>query len=144
MNLMDTELSYNTENWLEVDNIDFDIFIKSEWEPIKSTEEIVEDKFMNQKIEEPDLPIFILIDENRKLLPENPIKVHIYRDGEYYIAENEKLNISAIGTSYKEAIENFEDLVIYFWKHYKEISQNDINGYAIELKEIYVNLFKIL
>lgn len=144
MNLMDTELSYNIENWLEVDNIDFDIFIKSKWEPIKSTEEIVEDKFMNQIIEEPDLPIFILIDENRKLLPENPIKVHIYRDGEYYIAENEKLNISAIGTSYKEAIENFEDLVIYFWKHYNEISQNDINGYAIELKEIYVNLFKIL
>ncbi len=69
-----------------------------------------------------------------------PIKVCIYRDGEFYFAENETLVLYGVGKSVMEAIEDFRQHVVHFWTYYNNLTWKQVSGDAVRLKRIYANL----
>lgn len=71
-----------------------------------------------------------------------PIEVVITRENGTYFAENESLEIYASGDNEQEAIEDFCQHVIYFYKHYKQLTWDRVTGQAKKLKEIYEQLFE--
>lgn len=91
--------------------------------------------------EQPYVPLWTISSEGKKLKPKKPIKVHVYKDGEFYFAENETLDVYSVGTSVRETIENLEAHIIYFWEHYNNLSREQATGLAVKLKDIYSNLF---
>lgn len=77
-----------------------------------------------------------------RIFSSKPIEVVITRGNGTYFAENEPLEIYASGNSEQEAIEDFCQHVIYFYKHYKDLDWDEVIGRAMELKEIYEKLFQ--
>lgn len=77
----------------------------------------------------------------RPLRALKPILTKIYRDEELFIAENETLDVWGSGETQQEAIKDFREQVVHFYKHYKNLSDDKLMGLAIKLKEVYSNLF---
>ncbi len=63
------------------------------------------------------------------------------QDGRYF-AENESLDIYAMGASEEEAIDDFCQNLIYFYKHYKALSWDKVTGRAEELKQLFDDVFQ--
>lgn len=79
---------------------------------------------------------------NFKIYSSKPIEVVISRQNGRYFAENESLDIYAIGASEEEAIDDFCQNLIYFYKHYKALSWDKVTGRAEELKQLFDNVFQ--
>ncbi len=77
-----------------------------------------------------------------KIFASKPIEVKINRQNRNYFAENESLDIYSIGSSEEEVIEDFCQQLIYFYKHYKELSWDKVIGQAKKLKELYEDIFQ--
>ncbi len=77
-----------------------------------------------------------------KVYSSKPIEVVITRGNGTYFAENEALDICATGDSEREALEDFCQHVIYFYKYYKQLGWDQVMGHARKLKESYGNLFQ--
>jgi len=78
---------------------------------------------------------------NFKIYSSKPIEVMISRQNGGYFAENESLDIYAIGASEVEAIDDFCRHLIYFYKHYKALSWDKVTGHAEKLKQLYEKVF---
>ncbi len=82
------------------------------------------------------------ININRKIYyTPKPISVMIYRDGEFYFAENENLAVCGTGNTLENAIKDFCLHIIHFYNYYKKIDKNKLIGDALRLKRLYNKLF---
>ena len=79
---------------------------------------------------------------NFKIYSSKPIEVIITRQNKNYFAENETLDVYAIGSSEGEAIDDFCHHLIYFYKYYKKLSWDEVTGHAVKLKRLYGDVFQ--
>lgn len=86
------------------------------------------------------VPIWEFIYENKKYTLNKPLNLEVYKNELGYTLENEKLNIFSSNEDFKSAYLEFIDHLFYFYNYYKDISDDDIIGNAIELKNIYADL----
>lgn len=70
-----------------------------------------------------------------------PIKIHIYFVDKVCFAENEALALIGTGNSHMDAVHDLFRHLIYFYKYYKELADDEVTGDAIRLKELYNELF---
>ncbi len=70
-----------------------------------------------------------------------PIEIVLKRETELFTAENENLNIYALGTTAQEAIDEFNKHIIFLFHHYKNAEREKLTGRAIELKNIFEEKF---
>ena len=91
-----------------------------------------------QQLKKPSrIPLFRLEIEGQSYMLSKPIIVHIYREGEWVFAENERLVLTGTGSTDEEAIQDLKQHIIYFWKYYRELPLDRLTGDALRLKEIY-------
>ena len=76
-----------------------------------------------------------------EVYPNSPL-VKVSKGESFFFAENENLGIFATGESRNEAIRAFNEHLIHFHKHYKQLDWNKATGEAQRLKKIYEDLFK--
>ena len=76
------------------------------------------------------------------VLSSKPVAVKIIRGESLFFAENENLDIFATGESRDDAIRAFNDHLIYFYNHYKNLSWDRVTGEAGRLKRLYEDLFQ--
>ena len=78
--------------------------------------------------------------EGKTFLTSRPIKVHVFRDGDLFFAENETLSVCGTGDSAWDAVEELESHIIHFYGYYKELPSERLIGEAKRLKNSYENL----
>ena len=71
-----------------------------------------------------------------------PVSVKVTRGETLFFVENETLDIFATGETREEAIRAFNDHLIYFYNHYKNLSWDRVTGEAERLKRLYEDLFQ--
>ena len=83
------------------------------------------------------IPLFRLQIEGQSYRLSKPIIVHIYREGEWIFAENERLVLTGTGSTEEEAIQDFKQHINYFLNYYRQLPTERLTGEALRLKEIY-------
>ncbi|MEA1991059.1 MAG: hypothetical protein U9N58_02540 [Thermodesulfobacteriota bacterium] len=68
--------------------------------------------------------------------------VKVTRGEILFFVENETLDIFATGETREEAIRAFNEHLIYFYNHYKNLSWDRVTGEAERLKRLYEDLFQ--
>ena len=71
-----------------------------------------------------------------------PVLVKVTRGETLFFVENETLDIFATGETREEAIRAFNEHLIYFYNHYKNLSWDRVTGEAERLKRLYEDLFQ--
>jgi len=71
------------------------------------------------------------------------IKINIDRGEILYFAKNEEFNICDTGASIKEAVENFEETLVFFYNFYKDAPDCLLTPYARNIRDIYLSNLKI-
>src|SRR3990172_9952580 len=84
-----------------------------------------------------NLPLFAINVSGSTYRLVRPISVKLYRDEEWFFAENKALNLTGTGTSWLEAINDLQEHIIHFWNYYSEIPDESLTPDALELKRFY-------
>jgi len=71
-----------------------------------------------------------------------PVLVKVTRGETLFFVENETLDIFATGETREEAKRAFDEHLIYFYNHYKNLSWDRVTGEAERLKRLYEDLFQ--
>lgn len=87
-------------------------------------------------------PLWRFRSSNGVVLSSKPVSVKISRGESLFFAENENLDIFATGESRDDAIRAFNEHLIYFYNHYKNLSWDRVTGEAKRLKRLYEDLFQ--
>ncbi len=82
-------------------------------------------------------PLFQLYVGDRRYQAVKPIIVHVYRDEEWFFAENESLNLTGSGSTIEEAVHDLEEHIVHFWYYYRSLSDRKLVGDAVRLKRVY-------
>jgi hypothetical protein len=70
----------------------------------------------------------------------HPILLRVaIEQGEYFV-ENEALRIFGNGRTLQEAVESFSHDLAYFWEYYLNLSEDQVAGEAVALKQCYAEL----
>jgi hypothetical protein len=87
-----------------------------------------------------NLPLFSFrVDGDLKRLA-SPLRLRVVaEDGEYFV-ENESLRIFGHGSTLHRAMDSFLRDLAYFWQYYRELSQEQVSGEAVQLKRRYEEL----
>ena len=85
-------------------------------------------------------PLFRLTVSGRTYFPPKPIGIQVTRDGVWFFAANETLNVVGTGGSFEEAILDLEHHIVHFWQYYRSLQDSQVTGDAIRLKSIFSNL----
>ena len=78
-------------------------------------------------------------DEYRKFA--KPVALSIYKVGSFYFSENESLNICGEGSNIDESIIDALSHIRHFYNYYQREPDNKFTRNALELKQVYNNLF---
>jgi hypothetical protein len=89
------------------------------------------------------VPIWFIEVGNRRMRLARPFAVRLSFDGGLYFAENDALAVCAHGNSAGAALSDAILQVIYFYDHYRQLSEHDVIGPAIELRKLYSGLFEV-
>ena len=85
-------------------------------------------------------PIWRLQGKTRSFHTPTPIAVKVYRDEDFFFAENENLAICGTGKTQQEALQDLAEHVTYFFEYYSKLDNSQLMGDALRLKSIYQNL----
>lgn len=85
-------------------------------------------------------PLWAVHAGEKLYLASRPIRVHVFRDGNLFFAENETLLVCGTGESAWEAVEDLELHIIHFWEYYKKLPWGRVMGDAKRLKHLYGDL----
>jgi hypothetical protein len=99
-----------------------------------------EERFRQDQEISKDAPLWAVHTEVKKFRTSQPIKVHIFRDGDFFFAENETLMVCGTGESIWEAVEDLGLHIIHLWEYYNKLSWDRVMGDAKRLKGLYQNL----
>jgi hypothetical protein len=88
------------------------------------------------------LPLTSFVDEGRTLSLSQPLALQVsVEDGAYFV-ENEPLHLFAKGASLEEAVEAFTADLVYYWRYYNSLRDDEVAGAGVELKRIYEGLVR--
>ena len=88
-------------------------------------------------------PMWRLNSEKITLTSSKPIGVKISRGETSFFADNETLDIYAIGDTIEDAINDFCIQLLDFYEHYYTLDSDQANSNALKLKNTYLNLFTV-
>jgi len=71
------------------------------------------------------------------------IEVRMYREGAWFFAENETLDVIGTGETIQEAFLDVQQHIAYFKEHYSGIAESRLSSKALRLKEAYSCLEEI-
>ncbi|MEW6534548.1 MAG: hypothetical protein AB1454_02870 [Candidatus Auribacterota bacterium] len=94
--------------------------------------------------ERTDFPLFEFPCVEKKVIFSKPIKVNIYKEDGWFFAENDTLNIFAVGETKEQAICEFSTIAIDMYEDYINTPDTDLTGLALKLKRIYQECFSEL
>lgn len=101
-------------------------------------------EFASSSFELPDkraVPKFTFVSDNIRLNAVKPVTIYVSKGEELWFAENDKLNIYANGKDSAEAINDFTEQLIHFYKHYKSSTEDNLLQYARALKKTFLENF---
>jgi hypothetical protein len=76
-----------------------------------------------------------------QLQARKPVTIRIFKGEESWFAENENLNIFAMGPDSVQAINDFESHLVYFYLYYRELNPDRATSRAKNLKKIFEENF---
>jgi hypothetical protein len=86
------------------------------------------------------LPLTSFVDHGRTLSLSKPLVLQVsVEDGAYFV-ENEPLHLFGKGASLEEAVEAFAADLVYYWRYYNSLRDDEVAGAGLELKRIYEGL----
>ena len=88
-------------------------------------------------------PMWEFNSEKITLTSSKPIAVKISRGETSFFADNETLDIYAIGDTIEDAINDFGIQLLDFYEHYCALDSDQANSNALKLKNTYLNLFTV-
>lgn len=88
------------------------------------------------------IPAWEFSSSNATVRALKPVSVKVTRGETLFFVENETLDIFATGETREEAIRAFNEHLIYFYNHYKNLSWDRVTGEAERLKRLYEDLFQ--
>lgn len=88
----------------------------------------------------PAIPLWRLSTDQKRFHTPTPIAVRIYREGQFFFAENDNLTVYGTGENLEDAIKDFGMHILYFFEYYRDISNDKLMGDALRLKSLYHNL----
>ena len=71
-----------------------------------------------------------------------PVFVTFIFDEQIWLAENDDLMIYATGETIDETLKAFQEHLVHFYKHYRDLSWDQVTGQAKRLKKIFQEEFK--
>ncbi len=86
------------------------------------------------------IPIWRLQVEAKKFYSPKPISVKVYRDEDFFFAENENLHVCGTGDTVQDALQDLCLHIIHFFEYYGKLDRTKLTGDALRLKDIYRNL----
>lgn len=88
------------------------------------------------------LPLTSFVDDGRSRSLSKPLVLQVsVEDGAYFV-ENEPLHLFAKGASLEEAVEAFAADLVYYWRYYNSLRDDEVAGAGLELKRIYEGLVR--
>jgi hypothetical protein len=88
------------------------------------------------------LPLTSFVFEGRTMSLSEPLVLQIsIEDGTYFV-ESEFLHLFAKGASLEEAVNAFAADLVYYWRYYNDLRDDEVAGAGLELKRIYKGLVK--
>ena len=88
------------------------------------------------------LPLTSFVDDGRTRSLSKPLVLQVsVEDGAYFV-ENEPLHLFAKGSSLEEAVEAFAADLVYYWRYYNSLRDDEVAGAGLELKRIYEGLVR--
>lgn len=117
----------------------FEIPALQGWE--KSTQEPSE---LSDKVKLPvvlRVPLRVFQGQGMIIMVDKPIEVTIYEGDDLFSAESESLHIYATGGNIDEAISDFIEQIIYFYRYYTALGENEVVGEAARLRGLYCSQF---
>ncbi len=106
----------------------------SSWSPSREELQSRLDKEFN-------VPQSDFVGEGIRLRAVRPVAIRMSRGEELWFAENDRLDIYAIGESKEAAIQEFKLLLVRFYNHYKSLDTTRALKRAKELKQLFVQRF---
>jgi hypothetical protein len=89
-----------------------------------------------------NLPLTSFVDDGRTRTLSKPLMLQVsVEDGAYFV-ETEPLHLFAKGSSLDEAVKAFAADLVYYWRYYNSLRDDEVAGAGIELKRIYEGLVK--
>lgn len=85
-------------------------------------------------------PMWRLQEETKRFYTPKPISVKIYRDEDFFFAENESLVVCGSGDTPQDALQDLSLHIIHFFEYYKKLDKSKLTGDALRLKDLYDNL----
>lgn len=85
-------------------------------------------------------PLWRLQDKIKRFHTSTPIIVKVYRDEDFFFAENENLAVCGTGNTPQDALQDLSLHIIHFFEYYKKLDNSQLIGEALRLKALYQNL----
>lgn len=86
------------------------------------------------------IPVWRVFHKGKKYRASKPISVRVYREGDFFFVENERLVVCGTGASRQEAFEDFCSHLVHFSQHYRKLSKKNARGDALRLKKLFEHL----
>lgn len=71
-----------------------------------------------------------------------PIVLRLTREGNYFFAENEYLDVCGYGSAPAEALQEAITDIVYYFGHYTQLNEDEVMGFGTTLRNRYSNLFR--
>ena len=75
------------------------------------------------------------------LIASPPVEVQVEERESHYFAENEELHIYASGETEAEAIREFNQDILHFYRHYRDLDEERVMGLGSRLKKRFSEVF---
>ena len=85
-------------------------------------------------------PLWRLQSKTKRFYATVPIAVKIYRDEDFFFAENENLAVCGTGYTLQDALQDLALHITHFFEYYKNLDNSQLSGDALRLKALYKNL----
>jgi len=85
-------------------------------------------------------PLWRLQSKTKRFYTPIPIAVKVYRDEDFFFAENENLAVCGTGDTPQDALQDLVLHIIHFFEYYKKLDDSQLAGDALRLKTLYQNL----
>lgn len=85
-------------------------------------------------------PLWRLQDKTKRFYTPKPIAVKVYRDEDFFFAENENLAVCGTGDTPQDALQDLVLHIIHFFEYYKKLDDSQLEGDALRLKTLYQSL----
>jgi len=138
-NVEDSSISIQTQlpqGYRRVSGIDKVTAKYSEAEEQERIQERLREEFREFKVPESNFA-----GKGLRLRAKRPVAIRMSQGDEMWFAENDRLNIHAVGQEPIEAMREFETLVIHFYRYYKSLNENRALKGARELKARFIASF---